>query len=444
MFLAFFELNSISMTYIVIAIKRFRKNNINDSIFFMNLNIRYLFLKSFLFVSIASFLILASCKGPHGPEGPQGTEGPQGPIGPAGKDGSVMYAGEEAPTVNIGENGDYYLNQNTGELYGPKDNDGWGNPIIVLMGEDGQDGADGEDGAQIYSGSGSPDASVGVVGDFYIDTANQNLYGPKTDSGWGSAIDLNGEDGADGEDGSQIYSGSGSPDASLGTTGDYYFDTANKDLYGPKTDSGWGTPTNLSGDDGQDGEDGSQIYADTGSPDASLGVEGDYYLDKSSYELYGPKTASGWGTPLNLKGADGNANVTRYLYPATDFSSEPGIYILDVNSENELVTHAWLVYFVYESSSTGIQSYYAIPGYGINDQTFYTRFSYWSDSYSTAYMQIRESDGPGEEYHRIEIIKIGSSNTIDNTKQIAGDSIIPDHLDTSDYEAVAEYYGFGQ
>jgi hypothetical protein len=419
----------------------------------MYLNTGHLLVKRFLLVAMACLIALASCKGPHGPEGPQGIEGPQGPIGPAGENGSVMYAGEEDPTIEIGENGDYYLNQNTGELYGPKDGDGWGNPIIVLMGEDGQDGAngeDGKDGTQIHSGTGSPDASVGVVGDFYIDTANQNLYGPKTDSGWGNPIDLNGEDGQDGEDGSQIYSDSGTPKASLGSTGDYYFDTVNKDLYGPKTDSGWGTPTNLSGDDGQygadgqDGADGSQIYAGTGTPDASLGIEGDYYLDKSSYELYGPKTNNGWGTPLNLKGADGNANVTRYLYPATDFSSDPGIYILDVNSENELVTHAWLVYFVYESSSTGIQSYYAIPGYGISDQTFYTRFYYWSDSYSTAYMQIRESDGPGEEYHRIEIVKIGSSNTIDNTKQIAGDTIIPDHLDTSDYEAVAEYYGFRQ
>lgn len=110
---------------------------------------------------MACLLTLASCKGkgPHGPEGPQGIEGPQGPIGPAGDGSSDMYAGEEAPTVDVGENGDYYLNQNTGELYGPKDSDGWGNPIIVLMGEDGQDGADGQDGkdgSQIYAGTGIP------------------------------------------------------------------------------------------------------------------------------------------------------------------------------------------------------------------------------------------------------------------------------------------------
>ncbi|MCW9713436.1 collagen-like protein [Aliifodinibius salicampi] len=377
------------------------------------------------------------CEGPQGPNGSQGPQGPEGPVGPAGEDGSVMYSGQGGPSADIGDNGDYYLNQNTGELYGPKDSDGWGNPIIVLMGEDGQDGADGEDGTQIHAGSGAPDASVGVVGDFYIDTANQNLYGPKTDNGWGSAIDLNGEDGADGqdgadgEDGSQIYSGSGSPDASLGTTGDYYFDTANKDLYGPKTDSGWGTPTNLSGDDGQDGEDGSQIYAGTGTPDASLGVEGDYYLDKSSYELYGPKTNNGWGTPINLKGADGNANVTRYIFPAHDFSFDSSFnesINIDGDDVNESV---WLAYMV---STNGWK-------YQITNGEAYGSVYKFYHATSSAIMVIDLKEGTGEVYDPIEIVRIESSETVDYRKQ-KGDSIIPDDLDTSDYEAVADYYNF--
>jgi hypothetical protein len=37
-----------------------------------------------------------------------------------------------------------------------------------------------------------------------------------------------------------------------------------------------------------------------------LGREGDYYLDKDNYILYGPKSSAGWGTPINLKGT---ANV---------------------------------------------------------------------------------------------------------------------------------------
>lgn len=72
---------------------------------------------------------------------------------------------------------------------------------------------------------------------------------------------------------------------------------------------------------GQVGEDGSEIHAGSGAPDASLGGLGDFYLDKDNYELYGPKTENGWGTPINLKGADGNADVTRYIFPGHDFNS---------------------------------------------------------------------------------------------------------------------------
>jgi hypothetical protein len=89
---------------------------------------------------------ISGCKGPAGEQGPEGAEGPEGPVGPAGEDGSMMYSGQGAPGSDIGDNGDYYLNTNTGEMFGPKDKNGWGNPIMVLMGDDGQDG---EDGSQI-------------------------------------------------------------------------------------------------------------------------------------------------------------------------------------------------------------------------------------------------------------------------------------------------------
>ena len=36
----------------------------------------------------------------------------------------------------------------------------------------------------ILSGAGSPTKSLGINGDFYIDTKNLNLYGPKTKGGW--------------------------------------------------------------------------------------------------------------------------------------------------------------------------------------------------------------------------------------------------------------------
>jgi hypothetical protein len=53
------------------------------------------------------------------------------------------------------------------------------------------------------------------------------------------------------------------------------------------------------------GPPGSQILSSNGAPDSALGVIGDFYLNKTTNELYGPKTQeTGWGTPINLGSAE--------------------------------------------------------------------------------------------------------------------------------------------
>lgn len=140
-------------------------------------------------------LIFTACEGPSGPQGEQGVQGPEGPVGPAGEDGSTIHAGEGSPAEDLGKTGDFYLDTNAATIYGPKTQDGWGVPISLKgpKGDDGKDGADGQDGengSQIYAGNGAPDASLGVQGDYYLDKANYDLYGPKTADGWGTPINL--------------------------------------------------------------------------------------------------------------------------------------------------------------------------------------------------------------------------------------------------------------
>ncbi|MDZ7682283.1 MAG: hypothetical protein U5J63_11380 [Fodinibius sp.] len=402
------------------------------------------FLKNIPLLALSLLLALgmvAGCEGPVGEQGAQGPEGPQGPVGPAGEDGSIMYSGQGAPGSDIGSEGDYYLNTNTGEMYGPKDGNGWGQPIMVLMGDDGQDG---EDGSQIYSGNSAPGSSLGKVGDYYLDKSSYELYGPKTSSGWGTPISLRGSQGPAGpagEDGSVMYSGQGAPGSDIGSEGDYYLNTNTGEMYGPKDGNGWGQPIMvLMGDDGQDGEDGSQIYSGNSAPGSSLGKVGDYYLDKSSYELYGPKTSSGWGTPISLKGADGNANVTRYIFPGYDFSSLPLITLnIDNMTQSEFRNTKFLTYFFVPDNGTTQQGYYPIPGYGRSGITYY-RLNFYHYNGAAKFIIKKRSGDPGEQYGRVEIVSIGASNTEDNRK-VKG-SEIPNYLDTSDYEAVAEYYGF--
>ena len=53
-------------------------------------------------------------------------------------------------------------------------------------------------------------------------------------------------------------------------------------------------------------ERGNAILSGNGAPDASLGKVGDYYLDLSGVNLYGAKTAEGWGNPISLRGLKGD------------------------------------------------------------------------------------------------------------------------------------------
>jgi hypothetical protein len=124
-------------------------------------------------------------QGPAGATGANGASGAAGPVGPAGENGTVIYSGTTAPSTSTGNIGDFYLDLATGILYGPKSASGWGSGISIT-------GAPGAAGSQIYSGSGAPATTLGNNGDYYLDSTNYNLYGPKTASGWGTALSLKG------------------------------------------------------------------------------------------------------------------------------------------------------------------------------------------------------------------------------------------------------------
>lgn len=151
-------------------------------------------------IPILVMLIFAgiACEGPEGPQGPQGPQGEQGlegPVGPAGEGSSMIHAGEGTPGSEIGEPGDFYVDTDAAEMYGPKTQDGWGVPFSLQgpPGEDGEDGVDGqngEDGSQIFSGTAAPDASTGAPGDYFLNTSTFDFYGPKTEGGWGTPVNL--------------------------------------------------------------------------------------------------------------------------------------------------------------------------------------------------------------------------------------------------------------
>ena len=59
--------------------------------------------------------------------------------------------------------------------------------VVIQLGTSGPQGARG---TGILNGTTAPDNTIGIIGDFFLNTTNMNLYGPKTESGWGTPTDL--------------------------------------------------------------------------------------------------------------------------------------------------------------------------------------------------------------------------------------------------------------
>lgn len=135
----------------------------------------------------------------------------------------------------------------------------------------GDTGAYGEDGRTVLNGSSDPTAGLGETGDFYIQTTAWILYGPKSDTGWpSSGIELIGPQGPRGPSGATILEGEGPPsDATVGLNGDIYVDTTNCYLWGPKADGAWPRPpASLQGPPGPQGPAGadSSVPGPPGTP----------------------------------------------------------------------------------------------------------------------------------------------------------------------------------
>ena len=59
--------------------------------------------------------------------------------------------------------------------------------VVVQLGTSGPQGGRG---TGILNGTSAPNNDIGIAGDFFLNTTNMNLYGPKTESGWGTPTDL--------------------------------------------------------------------------------------------------------------------------------------------------------------------------------------------------------------------------------------------------------------
>jgi hypothetical protein len=139
-------------------------------------------------------------------KGPPGEPGQQGPAGQPGRSPEILF-GVGEPQNSIGNNGDLYINTNTGELFS-KVNNNWVFRIILK----------GERGTQIYSSNTSPSQYIGLEGDYYINTTNGNLF-KKQEGDWTLIYNL-GSTGSSGSSGGTVYFTENRPHDSEGNNGD--------------------------------------------------------------------------------------------------------------------------------------------------------------------------------------------------------------------------------
>jgi len=178
--------------------------------------------------------------GPKGESVP-GTWPPGTTLGGAdGEDGNTILYGTDDPTTE-GKDGDFYINTATSFIFGPK---GVPTPGVWPAGTT----LGGADGNTILYGNVDP-TTEGNDGDYYINNATDFIFGPKgvpTPGVWPTGTTLGGADG------NTILYGPDDPVAE-GKDGDFYINTTTDYIFGPKALGSWPAGTDLRGEDGLPG-----------------------------------------------------------------------------------------------------------------------------------------------------------------------------------------------
>ena len=162
-----------------------------------------------------------------------------------------------------------------------------------------------ERGNAILSGNGVPDASLGKVGDYYLDLSGVNLYGAKTAEGWGNPISLRGLKGDKGNDG---QNGTDAPVPNI-KGGYWYIGETNTGIKaegkdgtnGSNGSNGTNGSNGSNGTNGKDGKDGKDGITPTISADGYWVVNG----QKTDIKAKGTDGANGQNGSNGTNGKDG-------------------------------------------------------------------------------------------------------------------------------------------
>jgi len=208
--------------------------------------------------------------------------------------GVAISFGAVMPANNSGKNGDLFINTSTGS-FAQKTAGTW--VVKYTLPSPG----DQKDGTVLY-GSGIPGTAIGSNNDTYINIDTGTFY-KRTNNVWLQVFSMQtgpqgpkgdkGDTGLPGANGKTILSGASNPsNSTTGTDGDFYLNTTSLQLFGPKSSGVWGSGTAIVGIQGEQGEPGLQGSA---GPSGATGPKG----DTGSQGLTGAQGAPG---PAGAKG----------------------------------------------------------------------------------------------------------------------------------------------
>jgi hypothetical protein len=218
--------------------------------------------------------------------------------------------GPVAPLNNAGNMGDYYLDTSTGNVYNKTNSTTW---VLITnitgpqgaagpQGLAGTSGATGATGATGPAGVAGPTGPAGATGPIGL-TGAQGATGPQ------GSVGATGPQGNPGTNGNTMLNGMTAPLAATGVNGDYYINSVTHELFGPKTNGVWPAgislvgPMGPSGASGPTGATGPAGLAGTNGTNGTNGLDA---LVKTTAEPAGANCVAG-GTKVET-GLDANNN----------------------------------------------------------------------------------------------------------------------------------------
>ena len=299
-----------------------------------------------------------------------------------------MY-GAGPPNSAMGRDGDWYIDTNTHNMYGPKSSGAWPVTYTSLIGPQGPAGVNGN---TILYGSGAPANTLGVDGNFYIDTSAHMLYGPKAGGVWPAGTSLIGPQGpqgipgtpgANGQRGSLWYEGAGAPGTISGVlANDNYLNTTNGDVYN-YSGSSWGSPVgNIRGPIGLTGPAGSTTVTISSTAPASP-VDNQIWWNSTNgqfYVRYNDGTSTQWvaATPL--------IDTTALVQKAGDTMTGPLVLPADPTSALQAATKQYV-------DTKANTDYMIVESHAANAVTYAIKTLAGADPSSTTPINIQFRNG---------------------------------------------------